>query len=235
MERINKFSKRFDSTLLKPNITKNEVDTFISESTKRDFRAIVVPWYLMKDVVMRVKGTGISAACGSGFPFGYETTETKAYMIKRSLELGPEVRDIDITSNISVMKSGDWNYFENEIAFLSGLLKGITCKVIIEVSYLTEEEIKKACSILLNIPHVDFVKTGTGFGSRATSVKDVEIMYKVLGGRKGIKVSGGVKSLSQVEDFVKAGADIFGASRAIEIYDEFNVRYPEHDDLPQLS
>lgn len=234
MERINKFSKRFDSTLLKPNITKKEVDSFIDKSIRRNFRAIVVPWYLMKEVVRRVKGTGISAACGSGFPFGYETTETKAYVIKKSMELGPEVRDIDITANISAMKSGDWKYFENEIAFLSGLLKDITCKVIIEVSYLTEEEIKKACSMLLNIPYVDFVKTGTGFGSRATSIKDVEVIHGVLGGGKGIKVSGGVKTLSQVEDFVKAGADIFGASRAIEINDEFNERYPKYDDLPQL-
>ncbi|MFO7882862.1 MAG: deoxyribose-phosphate aldolase [Kosmotogaceae bacterium] len=235
MEKINKFSKRFDSTLLKPNITKNEVDFFIDESVKRDFRAIVVPWYLMKNVVKRVRGTGISAACGSGFPFGYETTETKAHMIKSSLELGPEVQDIDITANISAIKSGDWKYFEKEITYLSKLLKDITCKVIIEVSYLTKEEIKKACSILLNIPHVDFVKTGTGFGPKATTVKDVKAMYEILGGEKGIKVSGGVKSLSQVEDFVQAGADIFGASRAIEIYDEFVERYTEYDDLPQLS
>lgn len=232
MQTIKSFQKRFDSTLLKAAATRREAEIFIEESVACDFRAVVVPWYLMDKVVASVRGKDISAACGSGFPFGFDSTETKAYMINEALALGPEVRDIDITANISAMKSGDWNYFEEEISYLSGLLKDITCKVIIEVSYLESKEIEKACSILLNLPHVDFVKTGTGYGSRATTVDDVKTIKSVVGDKKGIKVSGGVKTLSQVEDFVAAGADIFGSSSAIEIYKEFVDKYPGQTDLP---
>jgi len=40
-----------------------------------------------------------------------------------------------------------------------------------------------------------------------------------------------VKSLSQVEEFMAAGADIFGSSSAITIYREFNEKYPGRADL----
>jgi len=231
LEQIDRFSKRFDSTLLKATATVKESEVFIDDSISYGFRAIVVPWYLMDRVVRKVRGTDISAACGAGFPFGFETTETKAYMIRQSLRLGPEVRDIDITANISAMKSGDWDYFEREISYLSGLLKDVICKVIIEVSYLDAVEIEKACSILMKLPHVDFIKTGTGYGSRATTVEDVRIIKRVVGDEKGIKVSGGVKSLAQVEEFMAAGADIFGSSSAMAIYREFAEKYPGRTDL----
>ncbi len=232
VEKITGFSKRFDSTLLKANATYEEVDRFIDESVACDFRAIVVPWYLMDRVVAKVSGTNVAAACGSGFPLGYDTTDVKEYMIKKSLELGPAMTDIDITANISAIKSGDWGYFRREIEHLSSLLRNKTCKVIIEVSYLTTAEIEKACSILVEIPGVDYVKTGTGYGSRATAIEDVETIHRIVRGLLGIKVSGGVKNLSHVENFIRAGADIFGSSNAIGIYREFLEKYPGYNDLP---
>ena len=152
VEKITGFSKRFDSTLLKANATYEEVDRFIDESVACDFRAVVVPWYLMDRVIAKVSGTTVAAACGSGFPLGYDTTDVKEYMIKKSLELGPSMTDIDITANISAIKSGDWGYFRREIEHLSSRLRNKTCKVIIEVTYLTTAEIEKACSILVEIP-----------------------------------------------------------------------------------
>jgi len=76
------------------------------------------------------------------------------------------------------------------------------------------------------------VKTGTGYGSRATTIEDVETIHRIVKGLLGIKVSGGVKNLSQVENFIRAGADIFGSSNAIGIYKEFVEKYPGCNDLP---
>lgn len=230
-EEITRFSKRFDSTLLRPEVTRREVDTFIEESINSDVRAIVVPWYLMPRLVERVKGTSVSVAHGTGFPFGYETTETKAEAARGALSLGPQVTDIDITANVSAIKSGDWDYFRDEISLLSEPLKDKVCKVIIEVSYLTPDEIARASEILAELPHVDYVKTGTGFGSRATTPDDVKIIREAVQTRTGIKVSGGVKTLAQVEEFLDAGADIFGSSSAIAICNEFATTYPGKQDI----
>ena len=199
-ERIEKFSKRFDSTLLSANATRAEIEAFTDRSIECDFRAITVPWYLMQIVVERVKGKGIRAACGVGFPLGFDSTEVKAFTIARCLELGSEVTDIDITANISAMKSGDWEYFKREIEHLSGLLKDRVCKVIIETPYLTPGEIIRASSLLMKMPFVDYVKTGTGYGPKPVTLEEVGLIYEVLQGEKKIKVSGGIKGLSQVED-----------------------------------
>lgn len=230
-EKITSFSKRFDSTLLRPDVTREEVDTFIEKSIESNVRAIVVPWYLMPQLVKRVSGTSITVAHGTGFPLGYETTESKAEDSRRALSLGPEVTDIDITVNISAIKSGDWQYFREEISTLTEPLADKICKVIIEVSYLTPEEIEKASAILSELPHVDYIKTGTGFGNRATTTDDVKIIRAAVQAQKGIKVSGGVKTLAQVKEFLAAGADIFGSSNAIAICEEFAATYPGAMDI----
>ncbi|RAM59583.1 deoxyribose-phosphate aldolase, partial [Mesotoga sp. SC_4PWA21] len=62
MQTIKSFQKRFDSTLLKAAATRREAEIFIEESVACDFRAVVVPWYLMDKVVASVRGKDISAA-----------------------------------------------------------------------------------------------------------------------------------------------------------------------------
>ncbi|TVQ37650.1 MAG: deoxyribose-phosphate aldolase [Spirochaetaceae bacterium] len=230
-ETISAFSKRFDSTLLRADATRHEVEAFIERSIECDVRAIVVPWYLMPRVVRRVAGTTVRAAYGTGFPLGHDTTESKAETARRARELGPGLTDIDITANISAIKSGDWDYFRNEIDVLSQPLADLVCKVIIEVCYLTPREIATACRMLAELPYVDYIKTGTGFGTRATTTEDVKIIREALGDRKGIKVSGGVKTLEEVRQFLAAGADIFGSSSAIAICEQFRRSYPAAVDL----
>ena len=56
MEQIDRFSKRFDSSLLKATATVKESEVFIDDSISYGFRAIVVPWYLMDRVVRKVRG-----------------------------------------------------------------------------------------------------------------------------------------------------------------------------------
>jgi deoxyribose-phosphate aldolase len=79
----------------------------------------------------------------------------------------------------------------------------------------------------MEIPTIDFIKTGTGFGPRKTTVNDVKLIYSVTQGDKKIKVSGGVETLTQVEEYLDAGANIFGASASLSILNEYNEKYKD--------
>ena len=47
---------------------------------------------------------------------------------------------------------------------------------------------------------------------------------------KKIKVSGGVRTLEQVEKFLKLGASIFGSSSTISILEEYRSLYGDFED-----
>lgn len=218
------FNKRFDNTLLKPEATWNDILEFIDETLEYDFRNLVVPWYAIPYAIERVSGSDVGINVGPGaFPFGFSPTMLKMKEIEYYLSLGEAVTDFDIVINISAVKSKDWDFVHKEVQVLSEPVKraGRICKFIIETCRLTEEEILKVCQILADTPTVDYVKTGTGFGPRETSYRDVELINSVVSGKKLIKVSGGVRTLKQVEQFMELGASIFGSSSSTLIVDEY--------------
>lgn len=223
----NTFPRIFDNTLLNPEATWEQITSFIDETVKYNFRNVVVPWYAIPYAIKKVKGTQVGINVGIGFPLGYSPIELKLKEIEYFLSLGEEITDFDIVINISALKSRNWEYLRKELNTLSEKVKkeNKICKFIIETSRLTEEEIIKICELIVEVPTIDYVKTGTGFGKRGTTYKDVELIYSVVKGKKKIKVSGGVRTLEQVETFLKLGADIFGSSSSVPILREYLDKY----------
>jgi len=84
---------------------------------------------------------------------------------------------------------------------------------------LNDGQIVKAAR-LVEKSGADFVKTSTGFASRGASVKDVRLIRKAVGKKMGVKAAGGIKTLEQVEELVKAGANRIGATAGPEIAEE---------------
>jgi deoxyribose-phosphate aldolase len=62
-----------------------------------------------------------------------------------------------------------------------------------------------------------FVKTSTGFGGGGATAEDVALMRAVVGDDVGVKASGGVRTIDDVEAMVKAGANRVGASSSVAI------------------
>jgi deoxyribose-phosphate aldolase len=59
----------------------------------------------------------------------------------------------------------------------------------------------------------DFVKTSTGFHpSGGASVRAVELMAGAVGGRLGVKASGGIRTAQQAIAMLQAGATRLGLS-----------------------
>ncbi|MEJ5230297.1 MAG: deoxyribose-phosphate aldolase [Pseudothermotoga sp.] len=218
--------KIFDSTLLTPDIRWNEITEFVDKSIECDVRGIAIPWYALDYVLQKVIGTDIRIVVGVDFPLGYSPLRAKLNEIDYYASMSERITDFDVVVNISAVKSANWNYVREEIATVAGCIKdhGRLCKIIIEVSRLTRDEITRVCEIMLQVPEVDYIKTGTGFGPRATTLEDVAVIRSVVGDMKKIKVSGGVKTLKQVEDFLNAGVSLFGSSSAIQIIQEFRSK-----------
>jgi len=93
----------------------------------------------------------------------------------------------------------------------------VLLKVIIESAALTDEQIVAACEAAERAG-ADYVKTSTGFHpAGGASVAAVRLMATTVGGRLGVKASGGIRDAATALAMVDAGATRLGcsASRAI--------------------
>ena len=128
--------------------------------------------------------------------------------------------NIHIPEFIAKVKEGDFAYTEEEVRRVKEAIGDTTLKVILETSILTDEEIKEACLASVH-GGAQFVKTSTGFNKAGgASVHAVRIMRETVGENVGVKASGGIHHLSEVEEMVEAGANRIGCSASVNIMKE---------------
>jgi deoxyribose-phosphate aldolase len=91
--------------------------------------------------------------------------------------------------------------------------------VILETAALTDEQIAKACQ-RCESAGADFVKTATGFHpAGGADVRAIKIMHETVGGRLGVKASGGIRNIEFATELINAGATRLGLSSSRAILD----------------
>ncbi|MFZ5365890.1 MAG: deoxyribose-phosphate aldolase [Patescibacteria group bacterium] len=155
------------------------------------------------------------------FPLGQDSKETKIVASIDAVKKGAD--ELDVVMNIGMFKAGKEEQVLGEMKAVIEVAKSIRqtilVKFIIETGLLTKEEIKKA-SLLVFQSGADFVKTNSGMGPRGASLEDVKLIREAVGGKIKIKVAGGIDTLKEAEDFISAGVDRIGTSKAVEIIEE---------------
>lgn len=204
-----------DHTLLKPESTKEQVVQLCKEAAEYEFASVCVNPSYVETAAAELKNSKVKVCTVIGFPLGASTSETKAFETKDAIEKGAE--EIDMVVNIGAIKSGDSELVKNDIKAVVDAAKGkAIVKVIIEASLLTDEE-KVLASRLSKEAGADFVKTSTGFSTGGATVADVKLMRETVGSELGVKASGGVRSLEDVQGMIDAGASRIGASSGVQI------------------
>ena len=203
-----------DHTLLSPTATAADVEALAAEAADLGTYSICVsPSMLPLPFSPRVK-----VATVVGFPSGKHTPETKAFEAAEAVRNGAD--EVDMVIDIGALKSGDATHTEDEIRAVRDAVPapGIL-KVIIESAALTDDEIVAACTGA-EAAGADFVKTSTGFHpSGGASVHAVELMAATVGGRLGVKASGGIRDWDAATAMIAAGATRLGLSGTRAVLD----------------
>jgi len=100
-------------------------------------------------------------------------------------------------------------------------LSGLPVSIIINKSKLQKEVLYNAIDISLELGIKSF-QFGDGFGPPITS-NDVAEILKITGSQNQIKVVGGIKKLTQVNDLFDNGINCVGTSNFCEIFQEVKV------------
>jgi deoxyribose-phosphate aldolase len=153
------------------------------------------------------------------FPSGSDSTSLKVAQAKELAAAGCD--EIDMVMNIGRLRSGELSEVEEDVRSVIESVHPLPVKVIIEIMCLTPEEAQHACEICLR-SGAAFIKTGTGWADRGTTLDDVRLVKSFVGDRIKIKASGGIRSLATLVDMYEAGARRFGVNlkSGIQIVEE---------------
>jgi deoxyribose-phosphate aldolase len=113
--------------------------------------------------------------------------------------------------NIGKLRSGELAEVEQDVRAVTETVHPIPVKVIIEIMVLTDKETAQACEICLRAGAA-FIKTGTGWAERGTTVQDVRLVKSLVGNKIKIKASGGIRRLDTLLEMYAAGARRFGVN-----------------------
>ncbi|MBU5352000.1 deoxyribose-phosphate aldolase [Paenibacillus silvae] len=203
-----------DHTLLRADATRNEITKLTEEAKQYQFASVCVNPGWVSYAAEQLQGTGVDICTVIGFPLGASTTETKAFETKDAIAKG--ATEVDMVINISALKDGNDDYVEQDIRAVVEAAAGTLVKVIIETSLLTDDEKVRACQAAVRAG-ADFVKTSTGFSTGGATPEDVALMRRTVGPDVGVKASGGVRSLEDMQKMIEAGATRIGASSGVKI------------------
>ena len=185
-----------DHTQLKAFATWEDIKMLCDEAVLYKTASVCIPSCYVKRV-KETYGEKINICTVVGFPLGYANTEAKVAETKKAIEDGAS--EIDMVINIKAT-CGDK-----------------ILKVIIETCYLSQEEKIAMCKAVTNAG-ADYIKTSTGFGTGGATMEDVLLMKANIGPNVKIKAAGGVSTIEDLENFLNAGCDRIGTSKAVALF-----------------
>jgi deoxyribose-phosphate aldolase len=212
-------AQMIDHTLLKPEATVPQIAQLCHEAMLYHFASVCINPAHVKLAAQLLQNSDVKVCTVVGFPLGATSTEAKVFETLQAVDDG--ATEIDMVINIGALKGGDDALVERDIAAVvkTAHRRGALCKVIIEAALLTDEEKVRACQ-LAKKAGADFVKTSTGFSSGGATIEDVALMRRTVGPNVGVKASGGIKTLSDAQNMISAGATRLGVSAGVKIIQE---------------
>ena len=202
-----------DHTLLSQTATWEEIKVICDDAIHYGTASVCIPPSYVKTVKDYV-GDRMKVCTVIGFPNGYNTTAVKVFETADAVNNGAD--EIDMVINLGMVKDGRYDELTEEIRAIKKACNGKLLKVIIETCLLTEEEKIQLCKAVTEAG-ADFIKTSTGFSKAGATVEDVALMRANVGSDVKVKAAGGISSLEDAEDMIKAGADRLGTSRIVKI------------------
>jgi deoxyribose-phosphate aldolase len=196
-----------DISCVQTAVTYDDVENMAAAAKKYDFIcAFAMPCFTERLGAL-LKGSKVMLGGVAGFPSGADTTPQKVEYAKYLKSVGCD--EIDMVINVGALLSGDDSFVHDDIKAVVEAARPLPVKSILECAYLTDDQIKRACIAAVDAG-VAFVKSGTGWANKPTTIENIKLMKEAVKDKVHIKAAGGVRSLAILENMYDAGCTRFG-------------------------
>jgi deoxyribose-phosphate aldolase len=207
-----------DHTLLKPEATAAEVAALVVEAAELGVHAVCVSPSM---VPIAAAAAGVRIAAVAGFPSGKHVSAVKAH--EAALAVASGASEIDMVIDVGAALAKDLDTVRSDIAVVRAAAPAAVLKVIVESAVLLSQADAHTLSAVCRAAEdagADFVKTSTGFHpAGGASVRAVALMAETVGGRLGVKASGGIRTAADAVAMLDAGATRLGLSATRAVLD----------------
>jgi deoxyribose-phosphate aldolase len=207
-----------DHTLLKPEATDADVVALVQEAAALGVYAVCVSPSMVE---VAVSSAGVRVAAVAGFPSGKHVSAVKAQEAAQAVASG--AREVDMVIDVGAALAGELSLVRSDIAAVRAAVPDAVLKVIVESAVLLGNSDGRTLIEVCRAAEdagADFVKTSTGFHpAGGASVRAVALMAETVGGRLGVKASGGIRTAADALAMVDAGATRLGLSGTRAVLD----------------
>ncbi|MFM7291736.1 MAG: deoxyribose-phosphate aldolase [Planctomycetia bacterium] len=212
-------AKCLDHAVLKPTATDRDLAEAAAMCRARGVGCLCVRSVDVGAAAELLAGSDVVVASVIGFPHGGQLPAVKAAEARLAIEHG--ARELDMVMQVGAFLSGRHDEVRDDIAAVVAVARprGVLVKVILETCYLSLDQVTRACRLAEDAA-ADMVKTSTGFGSDGATPEAVRAMLAAVGGRLGVKASGGIRSWEACVRYLDMGCTRIGVGAAGQILDD---------------
>jgi deoxyribose-phosphate aldolase len=209
--------RAIEHTLLSAAASAAEIEALCEQAMALGLGAVCINPVYVAQCREQLRGSAVRVVTVVGFPLGATYARCKA--LEAELAVAEGADELDMVMALGAAKAGAWAAVEADARAVVAAAGERPVKLIIETGLLDDPQKQRACETALRAG-IAFVKTCTGFAPGAASVHDVALLAAALGGRLGIKASGGIRSAAQARALLAAGASRLGTSASLQIVAE---------------
>jgi len=205
---VNEIARMMDLSAVRAEVDLAEVGKLAGQAKKYNcIIAYVLPCYLAELAALLKDAPEVGTAAPVGFPGDAPATEIKAAEAKQLVAAGSA--ELDMVANVGMLRSGRYDYVEEDIRRVVDAAAGTPLKVILECHYLSDDEIRRGCEVCIRAG-ADWVKTGTGWSPTGATLHNVSLIKSAVGEAIKVKASGGIRDLETLVEMYRRGARRFG-------------------------
>ena len=216
----NSIAQYIDHAVLHPTQTLADLDAACTTCDHLGVASICVKPSMVTRAAERLTESSVKVSTVIGFPHGGTTTNAKVAEAEAACRDGAV--ELDMVVNVGRALESDWSYVEEDIRQVVQVATqhGALVKVIFETGLLQNDEQKVQLCGCSERAGAEYVKTSTGFGfikgsdgnlqSTGATQDDIRLMRKHFS--RGVKASGGIRSLADARAFIDLGASRLGTS-----------------------
>lgn len=215
---IRKIIQAIDHTNLDACATEEEILAFAAAAQGTGIASLCVQPCYVATLAQHFPG-GVPICTVVGFPQGCEPAAVKAAAARQAFADGAS--EVDMVLALGRIKAGDYSAVQQEVAAVLAerptggkIHVPYRVKVILETGALTDAEIIGTVQALNDLD-IDFYKTSTGFGYPGASVHAAELIMQAKRPEIQLKVSGGIRTIEDAEQYLRIGATRIGASKLL--------------------
>ena len=220
-------SKTLDHTVLAPETTREDIERACERARAVHVAAVCASPVYTRVVAERLRGSDVRTCAVIGAPDPYDVRGQIA-VAERAVCEGAD--ELDIPVNLAALRAGAFGVARDGLVRLVRAARTraandgrgqVLVKAIIESPRLDEAHVRLVCKIVADAG-ADFAVACSAPGT-PVAFGDVELLREALPDHIGVTVSGGARTVSDVQEMIAAGATRVGTASAVDVLEQIRA------------